>query len=84
MTYVEPGKELVLTGALGPLLYEAVAGVMHVKAEPIAGGSRLIIDYRAAGFANGGAEKLAPAVDKVLAEQTDRLRAFATGGGGRR
>ena len=31
-----------------------------------------------AGFANGGAAKLAPAVDGVLAEQMKRFRAYAT------
>lgn len=78
VTYVEPGKHVVLTGALGPLLYEAVAGVMDVEVKPIAGGSQLTIDYKAAGFAGGGAATLAPAVDQVLAAQLKRLRAYAT------
>ena len=30
VVYVEPGKRLMLTGALGPLLYEATTGVMDV------------------------------------------------------
>jgi len=30
-----------------------------------------------AGFANGGAEKLAPLVDQVLAEQMKRFRVYA-------
>ena len=77
VTYVEPGKHVVLTGALGPLLYEAVAGVMDVSVKQIAGGSELTIDYKAAGFARGGADKLAPAVDQVLAQQMKRLRAYA-------
>jgi uncharacterized protein YndB with AHSA1/START domain len=78
VTYVDPGKRLILTGALGPLLYEATSGVMDVQIKPTAAGSQLTLDYRAAGFANGGAEKLAPAVDQVLAGQLKRLRAFAT------
>jgi hypothetical protein len=36
------------------------------------------LDYRAAGFFNGGADKLAPAVDQVLADQVRRYRAYAT------
>jgi hypothetical protein len=49
-----PGERIVLTGALGPLLYEATSGVMDVRAiERIAGGSQLVINYRAAGFAKG-------------------------------
>ena len=77
VTYVEPGKRIVLTGALGPLLYEGTAGVMDVQAKPIAGGSQLTLDYKVAGFANGGADKLAPEVDGVLAAQMTRLRTYA-------
>lgn len=71
---VQPGERLVMTGALGPLLYEGVAGVMDLKVERIAGGSRVTMEYRAAGFAAGGGEKLAPLVDKVLGEQLRRYR----------
>lgn len=78
VTYVDPGKRAVLTGALGPLLYEATAGVMDVQVKTIAGGSQLTIDYKAAGFATGGADKLAAAVDAVLADQMKRLRTYAT------
>ena len=79
VTYVEPGKRIVLTGALGPLLYEATSGVMNVEVKPAAGGSHLTLDYRVSGFFNGGAEKLAPQVDEVLAGQIKRLRSYATG-----
>ena len=78
VTYVDPGKRIVLTGPLGPLLYEAAAGVMDVQIKSTAGGSQLTLDYRAAGFANGGGDKLAPIVDQVLAGQMKRLRAYAT------
>ena len=71
--YVDPGKRVVLTGSLGPLLYEATAGVMDVKFERIAGGTKVTMDYSVAGFANGGADKLAPLVDSVLAEQIQAL-----------
>jgi hypothetical protein len=78
VAYVEPGQHIVLTGSLGPLLYEATTGVMDVQVARIAGGSQLILDYKVAGFANGGADKLAIAVDGVLANQMKRYRAFAT------
>jgi hypothetical protein len=80
VTYVQPGERIVLSGSLGPLLYEATSGVMDVKVERIAGGSRITMDYRAAGFAKGGAAELAPIVDKVLGEQMKRLRVYAAGG----
>lgn len=79
VAFVDPGKRIVLTGPLGPLLYEATTGVMDVNVETIAGGSKLTLDYKVAGFANGGADKLAPAVDGVLGEQLKRFRTYATG-----
>lgn len=78
VAFVDPGKRLVMTGALGPLLYEATTGVMDIEVKSIAGGSQLTLDYKVAGFANGGAEKLAPAVDGVLGEQMKRFRTYAT------
>lgn len=80
VTYAEPGKRLVLTGSLGPLLYEATTAVMDVRFERIAGGARVTLDYRAAGFAAGGADKMAPLVDGVLAQQFNRYRVFARTG----
>ena len=77
VSYVEPGKRIVMTGALGPLLYEATAGVMDVQVKGTAAGSQLTLNYRAAGFAKGGAEAMAPLVDQVLGEQVKRLRVFA-------
>jgi hypothetical protein len=79
VAYVDPGKRIVLTGTLGPLLDEATSGVMDVQVKSTAAGSILTLDYRASGFFNGGADKLAPIVDQVLATQMKRYRAFATG-----
>jgi len=78
VAYVDPGKRVVMTGALGPLLYEATTGVLDVQVKTTAGGSQVTLDYKVAGFANGGAAKLAPAVDQMLAEQMKRFRAYAT------
>jgi hypothetical protein len=80
VAYVDPGKRIVLTGSLGPLLYEATAGVMDVQFERIAGGTRVTLDYRVAGFANGGADKMAPLVDGVIGQQVNRYRQFARTG----
>ncbi|QDP19074.1 ATPase [Sphingomonas xanthus] len=84
VTYVQPGERMVLTGSLGPLLFEGTAGAMDVKVERIAGGSRIVMTYRVAGFANGNGEALAGPVDRVLAEQMKRLRTFAAGGAPKR
>ena len=78
VTYVDPGKQVILTGSLGPLLSLATTGVMDVHFEPAGGGTRITLDYRAAGFFNGGADKIAPGVDGVLVEQLNRLKRYLT------
>lgn len=80
---VQPNERVVMTGALGPVLYEAATGVMDVRFERIAGGARVTMNYRAAGFAKGNADKMAPIVDAVLADQLKRYRTFAAKGGGK-
>lgn len=77
VTYLKPGEQIVMTGSLGPLLYQATAGVMDVRFERIAGGTRVTMNYRAAGFAKGDGDKMAPLVDQVLAEQMKRYRIYA-------
>jgi hypothetical protein len=79
VTYLKPGEQIVLTGSLGPLLFQATAGVMDVRFERIAGGTRVTMNYRAAGFAKGDGDKLAPLVDQVLADQMKRYRGYAAG-----
>jgi len=79
VTYLKPGEQIVLTGSLGPLLYQAPAGVMDVRFERIAGGTRVTLNYRAAGFAKGDGDKMAPLVDQVLADQMKRYRTYAAG-----
>jgi hypothetical protein len=78
VAYVDPGKRVVLTGSLGPLLYEATTGVMDVQVKSTGGGSQLVLDYRVAGFFKGGAERLAPVVDQVVADQMKRYRAYVS------
>jgi hypothetical protein len=79
VTFLKPGEQIVLTGSLGPLLYQATAGVMDVRFERIAGGTRVTMNYRAAGFAKGDGDKMAPLVDQVLADQMKRYRTYAAG-----
>lgn len=77
VTYYEPGKYLIMTGAMGPLLYEAVNGIMNVSVEPEAGQTRLTIDYRASGFASGGAIKFAGIVDHMLGDTIQHYERYA-------
>lgn len=78
VAYVDPGKRVVMTGSLGPLLYEATTGVMDVQFKPADNGTRVELNYRLAGFANGGADKLAPLVDRVIDDLVTRFAASAT------
>lgn len=77
VAFVDPGKRLVMTGGLGPLLYDAVAGVMDVKFEAVAGGSRVVMNYRAVGFHKADAVAKAKLVDQVLGTQMQRFGRFA-------
>ena len=74
VAYYEPGKRIALTGGLGPLLFEATSAVMDVTAVRTGTGSKVTINYRAAGFARANGTELALAVDEVLRLQAERLR----------
>ena len=75
VAYVAPGKRLTLTGGLGPLLHEATTGVMDVQFAAAGAGTKVTITYRVAGFAKGGADRIAPLVDRVLSGQFKRYAA---------
>ena len=77
VSFIDPGKRIVLTGALGPLLFQAATGVMDIQFERIAGGTKVTMDFRGRGFGEGGADNLAAVVDSVLGDQMGRYRKFA-------
>lgn len=84
MLYVDPGKMLRLSGALGPLQGEAMAGTLTVRLTPIKGGTELAFEYVVGGYMRMATGEMAPAVDGVIVEQASRL-AMALGplvGGG--
>ena len=84
VAYYQPGERVVLTGGLGPLLFEGTSGVMDVRATKTKTGSQLVINYRVAGFARANGTEMALGVDQVLRQQTERLRAFASKGAAKR
>ena len=73
VTYADPGKRAVLSGALGPLLYEAVAGSMDIELKAEARVTRVTLRYRVAGFARDNGTAMALLVDQVIGEQMTRL-----------
>jgi hypothetical protein len=62
-----------MTGALGPLQSEAVQATLTITLKPIDGGTRLTWEYVVGGFMRYKQEQIAPAVDKVIGEQLNRL-----------
>lgn len=68
-----PGAVLRMKGALGPLQGEAVEGVLTVALKPTAKGTRIVWEYVVGGYMRMKPAEIAPAVDKVLAEQVASL-----------
>ncbi|WP_232494768.1 SRPBCC family protein [Novosphingobium kaempferiae] len=72
--YVEKPRALRMLGSLGPLQSEAVNATLTVQLKPDAkGGTQMLLEYVVGGYARTPFDKLAPAVDGVLAEQLKRL-----------
>ncbi len=71
--YVDPGRLLRLSGALGPLQGEAMAGTMTVSLAPIRGGTRVTFEYVAGGFMRMPQGEMASAVDGMIGAQASRL-----------
>ena len=72
----QPGKQLRLTGALGPLQAEAVTGTFTWDLKPVDGGTEITQSYVVGGYVRTGAAALAPLVDQVLGQQLTRLQAL--------
>ncbi|MEO8017897.1 MAG: SRPBCC domain-containing protein [Pseudomonadota bacterium] len=79
VVFAQPGRQLRIDGALGPLQEMAVTGVLTFKMAPDGPGTRVTLTYRVAGALTMDSAKLAAGVDQVLRGQLDRLRTFASG-----
>ena len=80
VVYLKSNEALRLAGALGPLQASGVAGAMTWRLSPAANGTKLDLTYSVGGFMAGGFEAIAPAVEKVVKEQADRLKRFVETG----
>ncbi len=74
VVYAQPGQILRLQGGLGPLQAQAATGTLTWALKPVSNGVEIRQTYAVGGYIPGGADKLAPIVDKVLAEQLRRLQ----------
>ena len=72
--YAMPGATLRLQGGLGPLQQEAALGTLTWSLKAVPGGTEVTQSYVVGGYVRGGADKFAPIVDQVLAEQLAGLR----------
>jgi hypothetical protein len=69
-----------LQGALGPLQELAVTGVLTFSAKAVEGRTVLTVTYRVSGSPDGGLEKWAAPVDRVIGEQAGRLARYVDTG----
>lgn len=75
VVFVDPGKLVRLSGALGPLQAMAVTGSLTWTFEPSGTGTTATVTYAVSGYAAGGLEPLAAPVDAVIGGQLRRLKA---------
>jgi hypothetical protein len=80
VVYVDPGKQLVLIGGLGPLQSMAVAGSLSIQLAAAPEGTKLTVVYAVTGYSPGGLNALAAPVDSVLTQQFRRLKTFVENG----
>lgn len=73
--YAEPKSAIRLSGGLGPLQTEAVAGTLVWSFKAVEGGTELTQSYIVSGLVRGGIQTYAAPVDMVLSQQFDRLLA---------
>ena len=81
VVYADPGKALRMVGSLGPLQSEALIGTMTITLKPRGAGkpgeagTKIVMEYVVGGYMRYKTDEIAPAVDKVLAEQLAGLSA---------
>jgi len=78
--YADPGRQLRMTGALGPLQSEGLAATLSVQLEAAGKGTKLTWSYKVGGYTALPLAQIAPAVDGVVAEQFGRLATFVETG----
>lgn len=74
--FIDPGKILRISTALGPFQDQGISGVLSFVLAPSQNGIDIEMTYRAGGYFSGGLDKVAPAVNGVLSEQIQRLKRY--------
>ena len=75
VSYIDPNREVRMTGGLGPLQMMGVYGGMSWVFKALESGETEIThQYHVTGYLKGGLDKLAPVVDQVQSIQVDGLK----------
>ena len=80
VTMVNSTHLLRMTGGLGPLGLMGVDGNMTWEFADAEGGTRVVFTYAVGGYSKDGLDSIAPAVDFVIGEALDRLKAYVDTG----
>jgi hypothetical protein len=75
--FIDPGKLLRMSGALGPLQQFAVTGVLSLEFKKAGDSTHVSLTYAVGGYIPGGVSKFAVIVDKVLGIQFERFIAYS-------
>ena len=73
---VRQNEMIRMIGGLGPLQGAGISGSLTWRLSPVETGTKLELAYSVGGYMAGGFENVAPAVERVLGEQVDRLKHF--------
>lgn len=80
VVYIDPGKTIRISTALGPLQEQGVAGALTFQVKPAADGAEIEMTYRVGGYMPGGLDKIAPIVDSVQSMIAARLGRYVDTG----
>ena len=78
--FAAPGKQVMLDGALGPLIYGGATGHLMITLVEKDGKTTLTEVYAVGGYLKGGLGTIAAPVDSVLGQQLGRLKAYVETG----
>lgn len=77
---LQPGKQIRMSGALGPLQSMAVSAVATFTLSPTHEGTKLDLNYAVGGYSPQGLNGIAPIVDSVFTGQLQRLKRYVETG----
>ena len=76
VVFVQPGKVLRLTGALGPMQSAGIAGALTFTLKPAGEGTEITLVYNAGGYMRGGIEAIAGPAGGMLGAQVASLKSY--------